>query len=130
MKGRITIMLVIVGLGCAAEKSMEDERLELQAQKSVIAELANSGNCVDDAECKLMGLGSKPCGGPWSWLVYSTSMDVAQLATMVNSYNAAEETFNHKWGMGSDCSIAVRPDSLKCLVGKCVAYYKGEAHTN
>ena len=127
---RIILVLAVFVLSCTTEKSMTDERAELQAQKAAVVECANSGSCTEDASCRLMGLGAKPCGGPWSWLVYSASMDTIRLATMVDAYNSAESDFNKKWGMFSDCSIAVLPDSVKCLDGKCAGYYNGVPRTN
>jgi len=130
MRQHVIFLATLGFLSCTVEKSMLEERAELQAQKSAVVDFANSGTCLDDASCRLTGLGSKPCGGPLSWLAYSASMDTTRLATLVQAYNAAEKDFNKKWGMFSDCSIAVLPDSLKCMDGKCVKFRDGQSVPN
>lgn len=101
-------------------------QIELDSMKTAILSLAKYDSCSQDTECQFIGLGSKPCGGPWEYLIFSTSADTASLIPLVNAYNQKEEELNQRTARGSDCSIAIPPDSVICENG-CVAYYEGKA---
>ena len=57
---------------------MRETRL-IDKLASEIYEIVASAECSDDAGCDYIAFGSKPCGGPWGYLVYSTSVDVQLL---------------------------------------------------
>lgn len=103
--------------------TQEDEEQELAALKSEIENLASTSVCAGTFECKFIALGSKPCGGPWSYLVYSTSIDTEELENMVEGYNRKETIYNTEWGIASDCAIVNPPTSLNCENNACVAVY-------
>jgi len=119
-----TTVLLIAVLSCE-EGTREFDRAALDAQRQEILALASSGQCQDNSQCTFRGLGSKPCGGPWEYVVYSTSIDTQRLFTMINEYNQNEDAYNRKWGIYSDCSIPPSPDSVGCLNGVCVKYRNG-----
>ena len=79
--------------------TMEYEENALMANKKIIEDLAATSVCNDSTECKYIALGSKPCGGPWSYLVFSTSINVELLKEKVAIYNQNEAAFNLKWGI-------------------------------
>lgn len=106
-----------------APLTQEDEQQELADLKTEIENLASTSICYDTFECKFIALGSKPCGGPWSYLVYSTSIDTEQLETMVDGYNRKEALYNTEWNIVSDCAIANPPTSVTCENNTCVAVY-------
>lgn len=118
------MILSVLILSCS-DKSMKDTESELALKRSAIIELANSGDCLSDSSCRMMGWGSKPCGGPEGYLVYATSIDTIRLVTLVQEYNDLEGRYNKEMSLISDCSIAIPPDSLSCLNEKCVKFYKG-----
>ena len=103
--------------------TMEEEQTELSALKSEIENFANQSECNANTDCQFIGLGSKPCGGPRGYLVYSTSIDTEKLEQMVADYNQKETDFNDKWGIMSDCTIAPQPTSVNCENNTCVAVY-------
>ena len=93
------------------------------ALKIEIESLANASVCNESTECKFIAFGSKPCGGPWSYLIYSTSIDTNKLEVMVEDYNQKEADYNQKYGVGSDCSVALPPTSITCENNTCVAVF-------
>jgi len=103
--------------------TQENEQQELAALKAEIENLASTSVCGDTFECKFIAFGSKPCGGPWSYLVYSTSIDTEELENMVEGYNRKEAIYNAKWGIASDCAVNNPPVSLICENNACVAVY-------
>ncbi|WP_298532479.1 hypothetical protein [uncultured Algibacter sp.] len=103
--------------------TQEDERAQLNELKAEIEKLASTSVCNDRHSCNYIGLGSKACGGPWEYLVYSTSIDTQNLEELVEDYNKQEKNFNTKWGVISDCAITNPPSSLKCENNICIAVY-------
>jgi hypothetical protein len=123
MKALYFLLFTFLILSCESEN---DSEMLIDA-KSTILSLAKKDSCVENAECLFIGLGSKPCGGPWEYLIYSTQIDTSELHRLVHSYNNIEMELNKKSGAISDCSIPAAPDSIKCENG-CVAYYQGKAY--
>ena len=71
--------------------------------------------------CRAMPFGAKPCGGPWTYIVYSTEVaDSTELEEIVARYNAVEAELNHRTGQTSDCAVVAPPrltwDGSRCLV--------------
>lgn len=123
----ITALLIILFVSCD-ESTRESDRAVLYTQKREIISLANSGQCTANSECKFIGIGSKPCGGPWNYIVYSTSIDTQRLFRMITQYDQNEDSYNRKWGLASDCSMAPAPDSVGCLDGRCAMYRNGKIY--
>lgn len=127
MKKFLLFALLIIVCGCGSDDNNEttyEEDLEaLVSLSSEIEDLANSSVCNETTECKYIAWGSKPCGGPWVYLIYSTSIDEAALVNMVEEYNQKEATFNNKWERVSDCLAVSPPTSLNCENNTCVAVY-------
>ena len=103
--------------------TQETEQQELAALKTEIENLANTSFCGDAFECKFIAFGSKPCGGPWGYLVYSTSSDTEELENRVERYNREEAIYNTEWGITSDCAVNNPPVSMNCENNACVAVY-------
>lgn len=108
---------------------LAEARLELDLVKRAIFSMAQNENCNQNTECFYAGLGSKPCGGPWEYFIYSSEIDTAKLHSLIKEYNDKEYELNRKYNLLSDCSLPSPPDSIKCENG-CVAYYQGVATEN
>lgn len=103
--------------------NQDEEYQDLVDLKHTIEELASSSVCNENTTCKYIAFGSKPCGGPWEYLVYSTSINTENLENLVKNYNQQESYFNSKWGIVSDCSVNNPPMSLSCENNTCIANY-------
>lgn len=103
--------------------TQESEQEALNTSKKAIEDLAATSICNENTTCKFIALGSKPCGGPWSYLVYSSSINVEKLENMVEAYNKKEADLNKKWGTISDCMFVSPPTSVNCENNTCVAIY-------
>lgn len=118
-----TIALLAIVFGCVnnTEFTKEEDLAELAALQEEIELLVDSSVCSENSDCDFIAFGSKACGGPKSFLVFSTSINVELLQQKVATYNALENAFNKKWGIISDCSVVLPPTSVQCINGKCVA---------
>ena len=111
------VVLSAVVIGCSDE---EDDRERLARMEQEILDYVGTPVCEGVSNCRFIGVGAKPCGGPWYWLIYSTvNVDSLRLAGMVTAYNEYNEDLNRKYGWVSDCSVPNVPD-LDCQGGRCV----------
>jgi hypothetical protein len=122
----VSLCLLLLSTQCEDDippDTQENEQQELAALKAEIENLASVSICSDTFECEFIGFGSKPCGGYWSYLVYTTSIDTEQLESMVEAYNRKEALYNANWNIVSDCAIANPPSSVTCENNTCLAVY-------
>jgi hypothetical protein len=111
-------------LSCARKQPPVSERpdsLASDALRESIARQVGTAACSSPEVCRTLPLGSKPCGGPRRYLVYSLSVtDSARLAADAARYNQAEAQRNRDEGLVSDCSMVIAP-SVSCVSRKCAA---------
>lgn len=100
--------------------SCENQLESLSELGIVIEDLVNSSICDEAFECRYIAFGSKPCGGPWRYLTFSTSIDTIQLRDLVEEYNAIEESYNMNCDAVSDCAFAIPPSGLACESNQCI----------
>jgi hypothetical protein len=104
-----------------ADPKSDEDFEQLEAMKAEILAFIGDPVCSDVSDCAAVAFGSKPCGGPWEYLVYSTAtVDPGTLAEMVSEYNELDALLNQRHGIISDCSL-VRAPALGCVGGRCVA---------
>ncbi len=120
-----TIALLAIVFSCSnnSETSKQVERLELDSLKTEIEQLVATGICNESTSCDFIAFGSKSCGGPLSYLMYSTSINVDLLEEKVTIYNNNEAAFNIKWSISSDCMFLLPPTKVDCINGECIAIY-------
>ena len=72
--------------------------------------LIEDRSCNGSADCATIGLGSKACGGPVTYLIFSRStVDVATLQALVTEFNDLEARVNDLTGAVSDCALEPVP---------------------
>jgi len=97
-----------------------DERLESLSDLSfAIEELVNASICDSAFECRYIAFGSKPCGGPWEYLIYTTSIDTLELENLVQDYNTIQNEYNLNCDAISDCMAVTPPSSFECIDNTC-----------
>jgi hypothetical protein len=76
--------------------------------------------CASAAQCHTIAIGRKACGGPESYLAWSsTTSDGATLARLAEAYAAERERDNVASGMASNCMLVTDPGAT-CSAGRCV----------
>ena len=90
-------------------------RLEREARALAHAERCGAG------QCRTAPVGSRPCGGPRTYLVYcAATTDSAALFAKLAELARAEEAFNRANGMASTCEFR-EPPGVAVQGGRCVA---------
>ena len=120
------IFLTFLAMDCSNKDIIADQDLEKKALEKLATEIksmADESICSDQFICDYIGFGSKPCGGNWEYLVYSSSIDTKKFLDKVKKYNDLEKKLNTKYGIVSDCMFATPPVKVICENGKCKAVY-------
>ena len=119
-------LIFLFAVGCSLEESTKNQDSDLKALTNLgneINVLVESSVCTDETECAFIAFGTKPCGGPWGYLVYSNSIDTDELIAKVERFNQMQHTYNLRYNITSDCSVVLPPDALICEDNKCKAVY-------
>ena len=94
---------------------------DVTALKKEARALANPNKCAELAQCKVMPLGSKSCGGPTEFVVYCAgSTDEKALEAKAKQASDAEKAKNAANQMMGICT-ALTPPKLKLEKGQCSA---------
>jgi hypothetical protein len=100
--------------------SLGDDQ-KLSQLGSEIQIFAKNKACSGSGDCRAMAMGSKPCGGPTSYIIYSLSKtDEKILAEKVKQYTDLQKEINIKYNRISDCSLLI-PPTVDCLNGVCAS---------
>lgn len=121
--GRIApALLGLVALAvpaCHPKDREEEDRARLAAMEAEIDAFIQDRSCASDGDCRVIAFGAKPCGGPWTYKVWSAAtVDSTELARLVADYNAYNAELNRKWGWASTCDY-VLPPTVGCVDGSC-----------
>jgi hypothetical protein len=102
--------------GGAETDSAKLARLELEARA-----MAQPGGCGEEGQCRTAPVGSRPCGGPRTYIVYcAATTDTAALFAKLQELARAEEEYNRKQGLGSTCEFR-EPPNVELSGGSCRA---------
>lgn len=72
--------------------------------------MANTTGCASPNQCRTAPVGSRPCGGPRTYLVYcAATTDSAALFKKLDELKAAEIKFNQQAGMAGTCEFRMPP---------------------
>lgn len=84
-----------------------------------ITSLASDLQCEQSSQCKAVAIGKKPCGGPTSYLLYSTkTVEEKSFLELVTGYN---DSIVLDPDAVSDCSFLIEP-TVVCEAQKCVTF--------
>ena len=89
-----------------------------------IDQLIGQANCTSDEQCRVAGIGARPCGGPESYRAWSTQgTPAAELEQHLQDYARERQRWHEKMGLMSTCEFRAAPH-VRCerpgQVGRCV----------
>lgn len=90
----------------------------LNAKKAEVMTLINNSLCT--GSCNYIAFGSKPCGGPREYLLFSDAVNLQELQLLVTQYNEMERQFNIQTNAVSDCAMVLPPNTVDCVNGTCL----------
>ena len=117
----VALSLILQSFQCSdSEDSSGDiTTAQLETKKQEIQNYINGFSCSESVGCGFIAFGSKPCGGPRTYLLFSNSVNFTKLQEMVKIYNEMDELYNIQTGAVSDCMYQLPPTEVKCVNGIC-----------
>ena len=117
----IVLSLFLQSFQCSESNEVANgiTSLQLETKKQEINNYINSFSCSESDGCSYIAFGTKPCGGPWSYLLFSDAVDIVKLQEMVKNYNEINEQYNLQTNAVSDCMYVMPPTEVKCVNGVC-----------
>lgn len=84
-----------------------------------IKDLIGKAECSSDSQCQALPIGARPCGGPASYLAWSTAKtSSSDIQALADRFRAEQQERNARSGMVSDCR-AIAPPAAVCRAGEC-----------
>lgn len=114
------LMLSLLLVGCVDDddNTQQEEASALQEQLDQIFAFAQPVDCVGPDQWAAIAYGAKACGGPAGYLAYHNSVDLNSLNALLADYEAAEQAYNEKWMIVSDCALILPPLGIECQGGE------------
>jgi hypothetical protein len=110
-----------------ARKQQMVDATDLTALRTEIMTLVGNANADNVAQCRVVGFGSKPCGGPASYIAISIKDgNEQQIMALIGKYNAAAKAENERLGRMSNCAVVPEP-AVVLQQGMCVLKDTGGA---
>ena len=104
---------------CAADPPGAPAQLTPAQLLHQIQALIGDAQCDNAAQCHTIGVGHKACGGPGSYLAWSSKYTrETKLKALVARQAEAEQRESEKMGVLSDCSMVPDPGAV-CVASRC-----------
>jgi hypothetical protein len=115
--GRVTETFLGITLNAAQQSYFKrQDELNCMIEKEI-----GTPDASQTYQCASIGFGSRPCGGPSMYLVYSTAnTNETRLKELVSEFNQLDEIINQELGIGSICSVEPKP-TVVLVDGVCTA---------
>lgn len=117
----VALFILLQSFQCSDsnEPSVEITAAQLDVKKQEIQNYINSFSCAEIVGCSFIAFGTKPCGGPYTYLLFSNSVNLNKLKEMVANYNEMNRLYNIQTKAISDCMYVMPPTEVKCVNGVC-----------
>lgn len=139
MKNLFVIAIALLSLGsCKSKKLIDPETLpkdaalkpdnnmiqqadreKLSALVKEIETLASAEICTNASDWSYVAIGSKPCGGPSSYIAYPKKLET-EILQKITHFTQLQSAYNTKYGLMSDCMMVQPPSGIQCVDGKAV----------
>jgi len=115
----LTFFLLLQSFQCEDDNLSTVTLEDLNLKKAEIEAYVASFSCNEEIGCNFIAFGSKPCGGPWEYLIFSNAVDLEFLTNEVLEYNEMQLQFNIETEAVSDCAVEMPPQEIGCVNGVC-----------
>ncbi|WP_081310663.1 hypothetical protein [Pseudoalteromonas luteoviolacea] len=96
------------------------DEASLKNQFAYLKFITKDKSCDSNSQCQAIPVGSRACGGPSSYLVFSTkTADHKKVYELAKQLTHAESQYNAKTGMISICEHLRQP-ATQCIENTCV----------
>lgn len=108
------------GISARAENPAEASVPQLAKLRSEINTLIGNAQCSNLVNCRIAGLGARPCGGAAEYIAFSwINTDRAGIDTKVAEYNIVYDDYLSKQPQAGACVVLPEPVA-NCVRNRCV----------
>ena len=124
---KFSLLMVLAVLACCACSAVTPDTVPAPVTAPApsadllpqIRALIGTAACTDNAQCHTLPLGARACGGPQSYLPWSSAhTDGAALRALGQRYQEQQRAQDAAAGMLSDCRFIADPGA-QCRAGTC-----------
>ena len=111
---------------CASASKQETIQAEQKAVYSSMNDMVADNSCSTAADCAVVAVGNKACGGPVSYMAYSMLIGddkITELKKLAERTKALDKQLNQLSGMMSTCVFHSEP-ALVCEDNRCATSYE------
>jgi hypothetical protein len=117
---KLALSSLVLLAACATHSGAQTGAAGQNDTLARIRALIGTPSCSEDSQCRSLAVGQRACGGPESYLAYSTARSSeAELRALGAIYQAERRKANAEAGVASDCSFRPDPGAV-CRAGACV----------
>ncbi|MEO8630540.1 MAG: hypothetical protein ABI612_20945 [Betaproteobacteria bacterium] len=95
------------------------DEVELEKLHREIVTMIGQPRCVNLVHCRVLPLGSRPCGGPAEYLAYASSANREVLESKAYEYGFLQEEIQRSRGTAGVCQVLAAP-RVDCVDGRCI----------
>ena len=112
---RLALAWLPLGLACPALASGPTPAPVARAAPGAarleqVRSIIGAARCSADSQCRVLGIGTRPCGGPESHLAWSTvRTDARALEAAARAYAEERQRWHEKSGLMSTCDVRPAP---------------------
>ena len=121
LAARVLLAGVVLGPALAwSGDATESDQAALKSMREEINRLIGEPRCVNLVHCRVLALGSRPCGGASEYVAYSSTTGNREiLEAKAYEYTFLEEEVNRKNAAVGTCQVLAEP-KVACTRGHCV----------
>ena len=116
-------LLTVVTAGAfvnGAARAAESDAEAVARLHNELTTAIGDAKCRNLVNCRVIGLGVRPCGGPEEYVAYSIwNTDREQISILVSEYNLLKEDLMHESEQVGTCEILPEP-GVDCIRAQCV----------
>lgn len=122
-------VLLFIGLCLSCEDDNNNDLIQAQEAENLnlmleeIELIAASHNCDDPSEWRYTSYGTKACGGYVGYFAFHKTIDMDLFFGKIEAHRLAEDLYNIKWGIISDCAVTPKPNGVICENGSPILVY-------
>lgn len=119
---KLCLLSVAAAVSCilpVVSAAESDAEAVVRLRKEIAATIGEA-KCRNLVNCRIVGLGVRPCGGPEEYVPYSIwDTDREEISILVSEYNLLKEDLMHDSDHAGTCKVLSKPD-VDCIRSQCV----------
>jgi hypothetical protein len=119
MRKRLLKLIPLILLGCHTVSCAESDAEAAARLRREIAKLVGEAPCSNVVNCRVIGLGARPCGGPEEYVAYSTWTRRDEIEGKAMEYSFLREELIAGQPQAGACVSLVQPQ-VACVNRRCV----------